>query len=137
MGSVLSGDYGRTSNIRQHLCLAASKSSSPCIPTGFALALAAYGMRDRKVTAAPEREFFLLVLGWGLLGIVGIMPFSNCHPFWSCVLLVLWLIGLAYPAYRLDRRRRVAEDVATSAAVEEWDRLMEVDTIPGQNSSSP
>lgn len=90
------------------------------------------GMRERKVNTAPEWKFFSFMLLWAIVAVAGAILFSECHPFWFGVLLVLCISGMCYSAHQLDCRRRTVENTAAPAAAEEWERLAGVEVGESQ-----
>jgi hypothetical protein len=83
----------------------------------------AKGMRDKRLSANPEKGYFLFLLIWGPVGVTAVMPLSYGQFDLAIGVLVLWFTVLVNQSYRLDRRREAAKDAVAPEAVLEWDRL--------------
>jgi hypothetical protein len=85
------------------------------------------GMRDKKISATPEKGYLLFLLLWTAIISAPIYLLGDDHVGLDVALMTLWFAPIAWQCYRLDRRRKSAQDANAPAAVEEWERLENTD----------
>jgi hypothetical protein len=91
------------------------------------------GLRSEKISAMPEKSFFIFIMIWCILGMAVIVPLIKNHSGIAMALMIAWFAVLLFQSHRFDRRRKATLDALAPAAAEEWERLQGTEdaTQPG------